>query len=183
MDPIPCMVPTSTEEDVPVVPQRKLTLSGLKYKVMVGVLLTTLVVVSTALTIHLHLTDKYQEGEEEVKRSNSDLVKSLGRRPGVQNHVSWRSEDDTYRAYSPWSGWSRCSTQRKGRGCRQRRVRSCEKPRICGNAVIKMKRGCTSQMCTGWKWPWSPDRSQKNRGKGEEEEGGHNAAHFHVMDI
>ena len=82
--------------------------------------------------------------------SNSELVKAGGgwaapRHPKLNLTATRHSDEMEINAiYTNWSRWSRCS-----RKCKQRRQRSCAVPAICGNAVIKMSRGCHSDRCRG----------------------------------
>ena len=75
--------------------------------------------------------------------SNQQHLKSSDRK-SKKRQGGKREEVNIDEIYTSWSRWSRCS-----RRCKQRRERRCSNPDVCGSAVIKMERGCHSEMCRG----------------------------------
>lgn len=65
-------------------------------------------------------------------------------RTDKNSHVITEEEMDIDELYTSWGRWSKCS-----RRCKQKRQRLCSKPSVCGNAVVKMERGCHSDRCRG----------------------------------
>ena len=92
-----------------------------------------------------------------MRISNSDLTKSSHwasqrrwrerrrERSKDSRHSRDGSEEvDINDIYTGWSRWSRCS-----RKCKQKRERRCAVASVCGSAVVRMERGCHSEMCRG----------------------------------